>query len=78
MNPKQAFANRTARLLAEGVHKDRVAYSTDTLGAAAKRLSRIQRRLCTQDFCFVCGRPTDHFGEHSDAQLDHAGKARGL
>lgn len=30
MNPTQAFANRTARLLAEGAHKDRLAYSTET------------------------------------------------
>lgn len=29
MNPSQAFANRTARLLAEGAHKPRVAYTSE-------------------------------------------------
>lgn len=29
MNPKQAFENRTARLLAEGAHKPRVAYTSE-------------------------------------------------
>lgn len=76
--PAQALANRTARLVAEGAHRDRVAYTTDTQGAARKRLSNIERDLCTEDWCFVCSRPTDHFGEHDDEQLDRAGKRRGM
>ena len=24
---------------------------------------------CGEDFCFVCSRATDHFGEHSKAQI---------
>ena len=29
----------------------------------------VQDRACTEDFCFICRRCTDHWGEHSDAQL---------
>lgn len=28
-----------------------------------------ERSLMTEDFCFICSRFTDHFGEHSDAQI---------
>lgn len=32
-------------------------------------LNAIEDRACTPDFCFICSRPTDHIGEHSDEQL---------
>lgn len=70
MNPNMVAKNRTARLAAEGV---RPTYSTDTVSAARKareaRIAAAEKALCTEDFCFVCGRCTDHFGEHSEDQL---------
>jgi len=80
MNPKQAFANRTARLLAEGAHKPRLAYTSSVEAralrmereAAAERkalISRAEELACGEDFCFICSRPTDHFGEHSAEQI---------
>lgn len=27
------------------------------------------RSVVTEEYCFVCSRCTDHFGEHSDAQI---------
>lgn len=66
MNPSQAFANRTARLAREA----RTPVYTSESGVANKAvLAAAERALCTEDYCFVCGRCTDHFGEHSDAQL---------
>lgn len=60
-------------------------YSTSTVGARRKasriaamrlmartsqsRLARIESLAVGLDFCHVCGRSTDHGGEHSDAQL---------
>lgn len=32
-------------------------------------MARIESEACTEDYCFVCRRCTDHFGEHTDAQL---------
>lgn len=32
-------------------------------------LKDTQNRACRDDFCFICGRATDHWGEHSDKQL---------
>lgn len=69
MNPNQVFKNRTARLVREA---STPAYTTETgvLSPAQRdRLVRAEQALCTEDYCFVCSRATDHFGEHSDAQL---------
>lgn len=32
-------------------------------------LSLIQNLACTEDFCHICGRCTDHWGEHDNEQL---------
>ena len=68
MNPTQAFANRTARLVTEAATP---IYTTET-----GKLSRFENEMCARaeefagpDFCHICGRCTDHYGEHSDAQL---------
>lgn len=66
MNPNTVAQNRTARLVREA---NTPVYTTDTASARRARLDRAERALCTEDYCFVCGRCTDHFGEHSDAQL---------
>jgi len=42
MNPTQAFANRTARLLAEGAHKDRLAYSTETKPVVREHITAVE------------------------------------
>lgn len=74
--PAQAFANRTARLVAEGAHKDRVAYTSTAASEQEKFLARAERDLCDEDWCFICSRPTDHFGEHDDEQILRAAKRR--
>lgn len=77
MNPNKVAQNRTARLVREA---QTPTYSTDTVSAARKareaRISAAEKALCTEDFCFVCGRCTDHFGEHSDEQLLRAYRGR--
>lgn len=32
-------------------------------------LADIEDRACTEDYCFVCHRATDHGGEHTEEQL---------
>lgn len=45
----------------------------------AEAFAALDDELCTEDYCFVCHRSTDHRGEHSDAQLlDSAEKRGGL
>lgn len=66
MNPMQAMANRTARLANEA---STPVYSTDSTTARRRLVSTAERAACTEDFCFVCSRCTDHFGEHSEEQL---------
>lgn len=71
MNPMNVASNRTARLVREAATP---VYSTTTPGPRVTRVSdevmaEIQDRACTPDFCFICSRPTDHFGEHSDEQI---------
>lgn len=77
MNPNMVAKNRTARLVREA---QTPTYSTDTESAARKarerRLAEAEKALCTEDFCFVCSRCTDHFGEHSDEQLLRAYRGR--
>lgn len=71
MNPNTVAQNRTARLARQG---QTPVYVTSTSLALAKRLREAELALCTEDYCFVCSRCTDHFGEHSDAQLLRAYK----
>lgn len=69
MNPSLVAQARTARLAREATTP---VYSTDTVSAAAReRLRKIRwaDRYAGEDFCHVCGRVTDHRGEHSDEQL---------
>lgn len=66
MNPMMVAQNRTARLVREAAP---VVRYTSTTGDTRALLARAEDALCTPDYCFVCGRCTDHFGEHSDAQL---------
>lgn len=68
MNPKQVFENRTARLVREA--------SSPVYTSQSGRYSQTEQDIIEAaenftgpDFCHVCGRITDHFGEHSDAQL---------
>jgi hypothetical protein len=69
MNPAKVAANRTARLVREA----KTPVYTSVTKTAAQENERIiraaQEAACTEDFCFVCSRATDHFGEHSDEQL---------
>jgi beta-galactosidase GanA len=67
MNPTQAFANRTARLVAEGAHKDRLAFRSEAVTVTDKL--RMAEEFTGPEWCHVCSRATDHYGEHSDAQL---------
>lgn len=67
--PAQALANRTARLVAEGAHKDRLVFTSTSEGEVARKAAYFEPRMCTGDYCFVCRRSTDHFGEHSDEQI---------
>lgn len=66
MNPSQAFANRTARLVRESRTP---VYSTTTEKARQDRLFQIEELACTDDFCHICSRCTNHYSEHSEAQL---------
>lgn len=69
MNPTIAANARTARLAREAVTP---VYSTSTPTPEVARQARItkaQDSACTEDFCFICSRATDHWGEHSDDQI---------
>lgn len=69
MNPNRVAQNRTARLVAEAAVP---VYSTDTASAGRKERERMilwSEDFAGEDFCHVCGRCTDHRGEHSDEQL---------
>lgn len=78
MNPNMVAKARTARLVREA---QTPTYSTDTVSAAARmRDDRIRwaDSYAGEEFCHVCGRVTDHRGEHSEAQLlaFYSGKGR--
>lgn len=66
LTPAQVMVNRGIRMSAP-------VYSTDTATAARKSQARLRQQAeqiaCTDDFCFICSRPTDHFGEHTVEQL---------
>lgn len=69
MNPSIAFAARTARLAREAATP---VYSTSTPTAEEARIAllcKAEEIACGDDFCSICGRCTDHFGEHSDEQI---------
>lgn len=66
MNPRQAAANHTARLIAEA----QAPAFTSTLESERVRVAAYAEVIaCTDEFCFVCSRSTDHFAEHSEEQL---------
>lgn len=70
MNPMQVASARTARLVREAATP---VYSTDTATAmredTRRLISRAQDAACDEDYCFICKRATDHWGEHSDSQI---------
>jgi hypothetical protein len=33
-------------------------------------IEKAENLACGEDFCFICGRPTDHLGEHSPEQIE--------
>ncbi len=70
INPATVAAARTARLVREA---QTPVFTSTREGAQARAradlLRRAEREACTEDYCFVCGRATEHFGEHSDEQL---------
>lgn len=41
----------------------------DCLVVNPEFISEVEREDCEEDYCFICRRPTDHFGEHSNLQL---------
>lgn len=75
----QAMANRTARLAREA---STPVYSTDTVSAKAKAerdaLAEAEALACGEDFCHVCSRCTDHFGEHTPEQIMAWAKRPGI
>jgi hypothetical protein len=69
INPATVASARTARLVREA---QTPLYTSETGVYTQTERDLIQQaedNACTEDFCFVCGRCTDHWGEHSEAQL---------
>lgn len=69
MKPSTVAQNRTARLAREATTP---VYSTSTPSpekVRADRLRKAEDAACTEDFCFVCSRATDHWGEHTPDQI---------
>lgn len=66
MNPNQVALNRSVRLALEAATP---VYTSTRESEQAKLLSRAEALACTDEFCFICSRATDHFAEHSDAQI---------
>ena len=67
--PATVAANRTARLAAEAT---RPVFTSTREGQAAREREALLREVddfAGEDFCLICGRATDHRGEHSDEQL---------
>lgn len=75
ITPAQVAANRTARLVREA----RTPVYTSTRESEQRALiARAQELACDDDFCHICSRPTDHWGEHSDEQILAWAKRPGL
>lgn len=82
MNPALVASARTARLAREAA-MPRVAYTSDAAHDAKRKaaldwaeaqlslslLERAEALACSEDFCHICSRCTDHFGEHSPEQI---------
>ena len=66
MNPKNVALARTARLAREATTP---VYTSTRESETAKLLSRAEKAACTAEYCFICKRATEHFGEHSDEQI---------
>lgn len=68
-SPATVAAARTARLAAEA---QRPVFTSTREGQAArerKALLLAANEFAGEEFCLICGRATDHRGEHSDEQL---------
>lgn len=68
MNPLDVAKARTARLAREAA-APRVAYSTSTRTAEEDLYVRAEALACGEDFCHICSRCTNHFGEHDPQQI---------
>ena len=69
MNPMIVAKARTTRLVTEATTP---VYTTVSKTPAQKRaefIARAQDAACGSDYCFVCSRATEHWGEHSDEQI---------
>lgn len=70
--PAQVAANRTARLVREA-HTPTYSTATPSEASVAEVREQIIRKAqdvaCGEDFCHICSRATDHWGEHSDEQI---------
>lgn len=76
--PAQVASARTARLVRE---VSTPVYSTNSVQAERKireQQIRWADEFAGPDYCHVCGRATEHYGEHSDEQLldFYSGKGR--
>lgn len=74
MTPAQVNLNRTARLVVEASTPTPLFVSTRA-GERTRMLIRADE-LAGEEFCHICGRCTDHRGEHSDEQLERFARSR--
>ena len=65
MNPAAVASARTARLVREAVTP---VYSTST-ESVRQGIIAAAEDYCGPDYCHVCRRATEHYGEHTDEQL---------
>jgi hypothetical protein len=66
--PARVASIRTARLVAEFT-SETGKVNPHKRAAEIKRAAEAEVWACTPDWCHVCSRPTEHFGEHSEEQL---------
>lgn len=70
INPATVAAARTARLVREAQTPVFVSTREGAEARARRDLrARAEREACTNEYCFICKRATEHFGEHSDEQI---------
>lgn len=67
-NPAQVASAHSARLVREAATPV-YSTSTPTLAEVRENLIRMADGYAGPEYCHVCGRATEHFGEHSDEQL---------
>lgn len=68
VTPAQVAANRTARLVREA-HTPVYSTTTPSRDVIYSAVLRAAESFAGPEFCHICGRATEHFGEHSDEQL---------